>query len=348
MAWRLYVGDRPIRRVDILPGKPSVVAAWTQADHVMFLDLQTGAKRGEQTFDLSQPSLDTRTTPEWAAFTASLTAPNASFLPYVRVRSTPPFAIYSSTDGSLRLYRTGAVSLALEVGGKETTLPVDAKTPPFVAVDLDRAFGLVAALDENARLHLFQQHTPVGVYEMPLKLEPELRPDLVVTHGGTLIFVTDGRQIVVVSPTGQIRRRMECHYTLGTMRPSPDGHLFVVSDMDAAVLRIYDTETFELTHQRFAVDLIADAKRIQLIPGPATPSGAVGPLALTNKGILGFALAGTVCVTTLARFKPLPGIAPITDEDTADAPAAKPETQAAPVKSPSAQTPPTPPVESKP
>jgi hypothetical protein len=310
MAWRLYLSDRPVRRLDILPGKPSVLAAWLPPDMVVYLDLQTGSKRGEQTIEKRDTSK--RDSSDWREFVGGLTAPNGVFLPFARVGSN--FSMHTIADGAMRLYRSGAVDLSFEINNKDTKLEVDEKAKNFLALDMDRSLGLAAALDQDARLHLYQQNTRIGIFETGLSLQDELRPDLSVAQGGTAIFVTDGRQIIAFNATGGIRRRAEVHYSVGAIRSSPDGHFLVTSDMDASVIRIYNADTLTPLYQRFAVDLLADAKRVQLIPGPATPSGAVGPLAVNNRGVVAFALAGTICATNLARFKPLPGVAPVEEE----------------------------------
>lgn len=309
MAWRLYLSDRPVRRLDILPGKPSVLAVFLPPTSVIYLDLQTGSKRGEQTIE----KIDTtkRDAPEWKQFISELTAPNGVFLPAARVGAS--FNFYVTAEGTMRLYHTGA-NLWFEINGQERALEVDEKVTNFFSIDMDRSLGLVTALDQDARLHIYQQNTRVGSFETGLTLDLEFRPDVTIAQGGTAIFASDGRQIVAVTPTGVIRRRAEVHYSIGAIRSSPDGKLLLVSDMDTNVLRIYNADTLTPMYQRFAVDLVADAKRVQLLPGPNNPYGAIGSMAINNRGVVTFALDGTICATNLARFKPLPGIAAAKEE----------------------------------
>ncbi|MDX2160418.1 MAG: hypothetical protein SF162_03740 [bacterium] len=316
MAWRVYLSERPIRRIDLLPGKPSVLAAWLTSDQIMFLDLQTGSKRGEKLLEKPTQPVD-RFSEGWRSLARQLTASNGVFLPLVR---TAGLTVYSSPDGEMRLYRTGAVELFFEVGGREHPLPIEPGVTDFAAVDMDRAFGLVAALDMQGSLHLYQQHLKIGTFGTGMPLHPELRADIAVAGGGTSIFVTNGRQIGVFGASGTMRQVMEPHYTLGTMRPSADGKLLVTTDLDANVIRFYNGETLAPTHQRFGVDLMADARRLQIMPGPAAPTGALGAVALNTRGVLAFTMGGGVCVTNLARFKPLPGIAPTLEEESEPAP----------------------------
>lgn len=299
MAWRLHLSDRTIKRLDILSGKPNVLAAWTQDNRVSFLDLQTGTQRGERTIE--PPSSDDRRSDAWRQFVDSLTAPNGVFLPTVRTR---PVAIRMTADGQMRLYQTAPGELYLEIDGKEAKLETDDSTA-FVAVGLDRALGLLAALDRSAKLHLYQQHIRLGIFDTGLTIQEEFRPTLAISQGGASLFLTDGQSIVLMDATGRVRKRLDLHYRLGAINCSSDGHRFVASDFDANVVRIYDG-SLTPTHQRFAVDLLTEAKRAQLMASSAMTSAALGPLAINNKGVLAFAVSGMVCVTSLSRMKALP------------------------------------------
>ncbi len=299
MAWRIHLSDRPIRRLDILSDKPRIVAAWTQNSRVTYLDLQTGAPRGDRTIE-DIPGEDRRSE-AWQTFIRSLTAPNEMFLPYVRTKQA---AISISADGRMRLYQTSPTDLFLEIDDKESKLVLDGDAS-FLTVNMDRSLGLLAALDADARLHLYQQHIRVGTFETGLTVDEQFRPTLTLSQDGTALFLTDGRSIVVMDSAGRVRRRLDLHYTLGAMNCSPDGKRFVTSDLDANVIRIYD-RSLTPTHQRFAVDLLVEAKRAQLLPSPGMSSTALGPLAINNKGVLAFALSGALCVTNLAKMKAYP------------------------------------------
>jgi hypothetical protein len=299
MAWRIHLSDRTIRRLDILSGKPTLLAAWTQANRVTFLDLQTGSQQGDRTIE--EVKAEDRRSKEWQAFIQTLTAPNGVYLPLVRA---PQAAISMTADGQMRLYQTTPADLFLEIDGKESKLEVEGKTT-FIAVALDRSLGLLAALDSTAKLHIYQQHIRVGIFETGLKVEDEFRPILVISQDGTALFLTDGRAVVLMDSGGRVRKRLNVHYRLGAITCSPDGHRFVASDLDDNVLRIYDGDLLP-THQRYAVDLLAEAKKAQLLASSELTSAALGPMAINNKGVLAFALSGTVCVTSLARMKAYP------------------------------------------
>ncbi len=299
MAWRVHLSDRMIKRLDMLSGKPSLLAAWTATNRVSFLDLQNGSPRGDKTIEAVKDT--DRRSDGWQTFIQSLTTPNDLYLPTARA---PQAAIFLSADGSTRLYYTGGTDLYLEIDGKESKIETDAK-PRFIAIAMDRASGLLAALDADAKLHLYKQHVRVGVFDTRLEIDEEFRPVLIVSADGTALFVSDGKRITVFDASGQIRQHLTAHYTLGAINSSPNGRRFVTSDLDANVIRIYDG-SLTPTHQRFAVDLLAEAKHAQLLSSASTTSAALGPLAINNKGVLAFAIAGTLCVTSLSKLKAHP------------------------------------------
>lgn len=301
MSWRAYLVERPIRSVDILAGKPSLLAVWLRSDQVTFLDLQTGVTRGEIT--IAKPPQE-RSGDAWQTFLNSLKAPNDVMLPVAKAGS---LTLLNSPNGQFRVLRTGTASLSYYADAKETPLELKEGVTDLAAIDVDRSFGLVAALDTAGTLHLFQQQLYVGSYPTGLTIEPELRPDLTITGNGASVFVSNGKQIAVYNAAGKLKRKLDIHYTMGMMRPSSNGKVVVTTDLDNSVVRIYHGETFALMYQRFAVDLIAEARRIVITPGPAFPAGAIGSIAVNTRGVLAFTVGGVVCVTSVSRFKPLPG-----------------------------------------
>src|SRR5690606_14476902 len=126
----------------------------------------------------------------------------------------------------------------------------------LLATAVDRTSGIFAALDAEAKLHLYRQHVRVGVFETGLQVDEEFRPALVISHDGSTIFLTDGHCIVVVDGAGSITKRLDLHYRLGALNCSPDGKRCAVSDLDANLVRVYDGSLTQ-THQRFAVDLLS-------------------------------------------------------------------------------------------
>ena len=298
MAWRLHLSDRTIKRLDILTGKPTVLVAWTQANRLTFLDLRNGSNKGDRTIE--EVNIPDRHNPLWQEFVDRLTAPNGVYLPMVRTRQS---VIRTTANGKMRLYQTTLGDLYLEIDGKELKLEVDEKTT-FIAVTFDRTLGLIGALDDAARLHIYQQHVRVGIFETDLTIDEEFRPTLTISQGGTALFLTDGHTLLQMDSSGRLRKRLDLHYRLGAMCCSPNGKRVAASDLDANLVRVYDGDLIP-THQRHAVDLLAEAKRSQLLAS-LMASAALGPMAINNKGVLAFGISGTVCVTNLARMKAHP------------------------------------------
>jgi WD40 repeat protein len=300
MAWRLQLSDRPVRRLDILPSKPSILAAWTQPDRVIYLDLQSGSRVDDRVFDaLLLDGTAARTGESWRGYLKAIKAPNGDSLPLAR---TPKFHVYSTASGDMHLYR--GTELIFDSEGKETPLEVD-KDAQFVALTMDRVGGTVAGLDRKARLHLFQKGARLGVFDLDLHLQDDVQPDITIADGGSILFVSDGQRIAICENMGKSIRCVNLHYVVGAVACSPDGKLLLVSDLDAGVLRVYSGKELKLTHQRFAADLLADAKRTQLMTtsGGSVAGVALGPLVMGMKGQFAFAIAGMVCATNVARMK---------------------------------------------
>jgi hypothetical protein len=209
----------------------------------------------------------------------------------------------------MRLYQSGEAELIVEIEERLIALR-PREQAAFVAVGLDRLLGLVAALDENGRLHIFQQHVPLGVFELGLMTQGSSRPAIVVADGGATIFVTDGASLVLTNPSGQVRKRLDAYYWIGRIACSPDGRLLVASDLETGVVRVYDGDLTP-TRQRHAFDLVAAATQVQLMADLPPEAVAVGALALNNAGVLALALSGVICVTDVEQMDALPRPAPL-------------------------------------
>jgi hypothetical protein len=212
--------------------------------------------------------------------------------------------IHTSDDGKMRLYQQGDNELILETEGNETPLGVE-NVERFLAVELDRALGLIAALDEGGKLHLYQQSIRVGAFDIGLQLQSDLRPSLALSQGGGTVFASDGQSLVVVDTGGKVRKRVSTHYYIGLMACSPGGGMLLTSDLDSGVIRVY-TSNLTLTHQRHAFDLLLNATETQLFS--EVPPEAVAPsaLAASSKGVFVFAMSGVICATDTAQMNQLP------------------------------------------
>ena len=221
MAWRIHLTNQAIQRLDILSGKPNLLAAWTLRDRATYFELETGIQVGEH-----QHQAVGRGSDKWAEFAASLVAPNGAYLPFIR---TAQANIYTSEDGRMRLFYSGDIDLTLETEGKEVPLEVKG-TSNFRALAFDPFLGILAALDEKGKLHLYQQHIRVGAFDLKLKPDPDYPPGLAISEGGAAIFVASGRDIVLTDAGGKVKQSTSVHYFIGRLACSKDGKLLVTSD----------------------------------------------------------------------------------------------------------------------
>jgi hypothetical protein len=307
MSWRVHITEGSIRRLDILSGKPSLLAVWLSGSQVLSIDLQSGAQKHARTLDLPD-ARERGTESGWRAFADSLYAANHVHFPYVRVRNG---AIFQTKTGDRRLIHTGGAELFLETNGVEMALnqpaPDDADAPPFVAMAMDRSTGaMIAALDTTARLTLYREHTRIGTYPVPLTITDDTRPIMLPGRAGAGVFLTDGRQLLAVDMAGKVRYQTALHFTVGAMGCSSDGKRLALTDLDANIIRVYNTAGLIPTHQRFAVDLLAEARRVQNTSLPEAGRAALGAIAINSKGVVAFSLAGMLCVTSITHLSAIP------------------------------------------
>ncbi|MDX1993243.1 MAG: hypothetical protein SF029_12695 [bacterium] len=300
MSWRLHLTNRAVQALDILDGQPPLLAAWSRRDRVAYYDLDTGTQIAETV--LRTLPKEKRQGEDWQLYLSELVAPNGAFLPHVR---TTGLTIYTTDDGRMHLYYAGDTNLFLYAEGKEIALDV-AEAEEFRALALDRFLGLNAALAEDGKLHLYQQHIRVGAFDVDLHLQQDVMPGLAISRGGGSIFVTDGSRIVLTDSSGKPRKTLDTHYFIGKMVCSPSGRHLVTSDLESGVLRVYSGSDLTLLRQRFAVDLLARAEQVQLMADPPPSSVALSALAVDNRGVVAFALGGVICASSITEMDELP------------------------------------------
>jgi hypothetical protein len=302
MAWWLHLTNQAILYLDILDGEPPILAVWTRRTRVAYYDFTNGALLSEQTFDLK--SQDDYLSDGWQALVAALKASNGVYLPLLRL---DVFTLYLTNDGLMRLYHQHGSddALILESDGQETPLDTS-EAAQLVSVCLDRQLGTIAALDRGGKLHLYQQHIRLGGFDLGLTLRPELRPHVVMADGAQSIFISDGQRIIRTDSSGQVLKKIDTHYYIRQICCSPDGRYVMANDLDNGVIHVYDGETLQATHQRFAIDLLAEATQVQLMA--EMPPVSVAPTTITcnNDGKIAFAMSGVICVTALSHLDELP------------------------------------------
>lgn len=167
---------------------------------------------------------------------------------------------------------------------------------------------LIAAMDSGGKIYLFRGLKAIGAFEVGLTPGEDMRPMLAVADEADQVFATDGAKVVMLDGTGKVAHTQPLYYTPGTLAPSPDGTQLAVTDLENYVIRVYDAGgNFAITHQRFGIDLMADARRMQGKARSVTAGGvsgaALGPAIMPERGTLAFAMGGAVCVTSLTRMK---------------------------------------------
>jgi hypothetical protein len=295
MAWRIQLSERPIRRLDMLPGKPALLAAWPSASQVHFFEIQHGTRIDHR--DLVEPASSDTTSPEWEAYLKTLFSPGSMPLGSVQARQH----LVLTGMGGARLI-CGPETATLNALGRISQLDLPAGTS-ITGAGMDRTGETVALLGSAGTLWLFRGH--LGVAEIALPLQPTaLNPlHVFVPDAGGSVTVSDGQTIIVYTASGTVKSTFTIPYLFGTPAFSADGRQVALADLESGVIRIYNAASMMLTHQRFAIDLLADSKKAQLLPVEISGAGAVGAMALTGKGAFAFAVLGSVCATSLARFK---------------------------------------------
>lgn len=301
MTWRIHLTNQAIQRLHILAGRSVILAVWTRQNRVHHYDMENGTLLAEHA--IPPVPNKPRSSDAWQEFAGQLTGPDiAYYLPFVRTRNTD---IHVTDDGKLRLYHLGDDRLFMETDGAEEEIRlVGGKR--LLTLALDRALGMLAGLDENLQLHIYQQNIRVGTFDIGLIADSDLRPTVVVSRGGGNIVATDGRRLVVVDPSGTVLRKQELHYYVGRMSASPNGSMIVTSDMESGVIRAYKSDKLTLTHQRFAIDLVMAANQVQLLADLPPIGTAVSALVAHARGEFAFAMSGVVCMSSVEHMDEVP------------------------------------------
>jgi WD40 repeat protein len=300
MAWRLHLTNRAVQQLDILKGSPDILAAWWRRDRVTYYDLNTGVLIAEEM--LSVPEVDDRNSLAWQEFVRTLKAPNGATLPLVY---TPHEAVYLAQNPDLRLYRAGGSDLFLQLEHGTDEIKLDVRsTTSFRQVVFDRSGEIVTGIDPKGKIHLYRKTKRLGTYDGGLKIKEDISANIAISTGGTHLYGSDNRQIVLMDMNGKVTRRIETHYLIGRMTCSPDGTQLATSDLETGVIRVYDAQ-LKLTHQRFAIDLLAEAKQLQLLADLPPVFTALNALTMGDDGVVAFSMSGIICVTSLNHFNPL-------------------------------------------
>ncbi len=298
MAWRLHLTNQSVQQLDILDGqagKASLLAAWWRRDRVTYYDLQRGTMIADEVIEF--PEVDDRNTLAWHEFIQSLRAPNDAPLPKIR---TAFETIYRASSGETVLYQSGPAEIYahLTYGSDEVRLDVRG-TRTLSRLALDSTGEYVAGLDNKGKLHLYRGEKRLGMYSLQLNIVDGLIPSLAIARKAAVIFASDGRSIVKASASGSVLQRIATHFDIGSLICSPDGQWIAVTDLESGVVRVYSGTDLSLCYQRFAIDLLANARQLQLLADLPPVAVAPNTMAIADDGTLAFALSGILCVTSL-------------------------------------------------
>lgn len=306
MNWRIHLTNQAIRELHTLSGKPNLLAVWIQGNRVEFYDMETGALHGQR--QIGVPPDDDYLSEAWQGYLATLIdIKERAYLPIV---TTPRATIYTTDDGKLHLFRESYNTLKLMTDGKLFQLNT-AHAESFISLDLDRALGIVVALDTTGRLFIYQQDLFIGDFDIGLQVDDLVGATVIISNGGGTIFATDGKQIIMTDISGDILHRLTVHYNIRQIACSSGGGMVVTSDNEAGLIRLYSGSDLTPTHQRFAVDLIAEAQQVQLMADLPPLSVAISALTAGNRGGIGFAMSGVICMTNVNQLTKLPRPQPL-------------------------------------
>ncbi|MGJ3237086.1 MAG: hypothetical protein ACFE0Q_00115 [Anaerolineae bacterium] len=306
MAFRIHVTNQAIRQLDILPGTPPQLVVWSRRDRAYLYDLDDGTFLDEMLLDM--PTVIDRSSDVWGRFIAQTKSSKSPYyLPCIRVGA---LEMLTTDDGALRFYRQSDDRLFIDSEGHVDELRL-VGGERLIQWDLDRALGTLVGLDETLKLHIYQQGIRVGAFDIGLARDPALRASVAIARGAGAIYATDGQQLVHVDNGGRVHKTLTTHYDIGQMACAPNGGMVVTSDLESGVLRAYRGEGLVLTHQKFAIDLVADANQVQLLADLPPIGTATNALTAYNRGVIAFAMSGVVCVTDVKRMDEIPRPRPL-------------------------------------
>lgn len=307
MGWRLHLSTQPVAAVHFVEDgvRAPQLAVWDSRHNVHFYDCKDGTPLGELRLAEQRLPGDLNE-PDWREVVDTLRAPNGRFLPAVYLNRA---TILQSWDGRLRLYHQHEGGLILEIEGRHIALDRE-QDGRYLVVGLDRALGLSCAYSDQGLLSVFQQHVRVGTFEVPLALDMDARLNLAVPEAMGRMLLCDGEQLLMLDSAGRIQHRIRLHFTAGALAVSPDGQLVAVADIDDNLVRVYDG-TLRPTHQKHAIDLMAEARQVQLLASLPGRKAGLSALDIANDGGIAFALGGVICVTQVRLLDELPQPQPL-------------------------------------
>lgn len=289
MTWRVHLANSAVRLLEALPASRPQLAAWAAPLRLKVFDMADGA------------TLDERTVPPFPALSAppelweryqedALRLPNGLLLTHLQLAQR---VLYLTRDGAQRLHWDGSGALTF-IDDQEALALEAPNVKRWGAVDFDRDLGYTAAIAEDGTLYVFERDVFKGCYDVGLQPADDRRCYVSIRRGQHL-YASDGQVLVAVGADGTVRKRQLLPYRVAHLAVSDDGQRLALVDYEDGIVRLYRGADLQLTHQRFAIDLILEAVPRQLVEELPPPMTAVGSLALTDGGWVAFSMGGMVC-----------------------------------------------------
>lgn len=297
MHWRVHLANRVPHRLDMLAGRNSnLLAAWSQPDRVTFFDMESGALVGERQVEVALS--EARQYDRWQALLPEIKAPNGV---YPSVLSIDGWRVYLDCTARLRVLISDEGEIIIARGPDEEKIAVRAA----LSVGLDRASGHIIILDAEGNVRICDQSGALSQPIPEITVEPGARTALAVVESGAG-YIASERTLLRLDRQGKLSARTELHYSIGQFACSPDGHLLACADLETNVLRVYSGDHLTPLYQGHAVDLMAKTTQLQLIADLPPARAAISNLAIDNRGVIAFALAGVICVTAVDEMRQMP------------------------------------------
>ncbi len=291
-AWRLHLSNQSIQRVDILPADRPVLAVWTRRDRVAYYLMSTGTPLGDVTITL--PPLDVRSGDGWRAFLDSLRGPSGVGLRQVQLNGA---VLHLSADCKSYVLHQNEGTLHYRSGDSAEQRLLLKDAGALRALNLSADGQRLYALDAQSRLHRYVGGVHSGISDLkPSDDDSASITQLCIAHDAQVLYAAEERRVLRVSPEGKVLKRAAVPQVIQRMGCSADGRWLLTSDLDTGVIRLYDGLTLTQSHQRFSIDLLMEARQIQLIADLPPMTAAVSALAVSNTPEVVVAMSGGVCV----------------------------------------------------
>lgn len=301
LGWRLWVAHGPLHGVAMIPGARLLVILWDTPRRAYAFD----AHRAEFLADLKIPAVPPGMPPSdaWGAFLRALRGPGRTWLPHVRAGM---WGVHTSHDGRFRLLHYGEHDLITQIEGEFTRLPRDGEAS-LRAAALDRDLGTIAALDTQARLHVFQQVVYVGAFPLAVENGPAL---LSLADAAGSILVGSGAALRLVDLAGRVLAQARLPAPVVACSIAPNGAW--IAAVTASGLHIYDAGLLPVRHAALP-ELLNRLDPFDAPSADAEPEGAgmSRAVAVASDGTLAFAVGGVVGVTYLDALEALPQPQPL-------------------------------------